>query len=214
MRVAAVSATLNRKPQCRNHRLRRSGPAAPIRAAPPGTARASTSRCSPPTPTRVELCLFDPKGRREMQRIELTRAHRSGLALLSARSAAGPAVWLSRARPVQAGRRASLQSAQAAARPLCQESRGQLCAGAMRCSATASATGARTCRSIAATARAACPRCKVIDPAFTWGDDRRPRRALARHRDLRAARARLHHAASRRAAGAARHVCGPRHRRR
>ena len=48
------------------------------------------------------------------------------------------------------------------------------------------------------------PKCKVIDPAFTWGDDRRPVRALARNGDLRAARARLHDAASRSSAAAAR----------
>ncbi len=35
-------------------------------------------------------------------------------------------------------------------------------------------------------------RCEVIDPAFSWGDDRRPQDPVARHRDLRAARERLH----------------------
>ena len=29
------------------------------------------------------------------------------------------------------------------------------------------------------------PKCRVIDPAFTWGDDRPPRIALARHGHLR-----------------------------
>ena len=38
----------------------------------------------------------------------------------------------------------------------------------------------------------ACRKCKVIEPAFTWGDDRRAARAVARHGDLRDARARLH----------------------
>ena len=55
--------------------------------------------------------------------------------------------------------------------------------------------------STGATAPRCMPKCRVLDPAFTWGDDRRPRIAVARHGDLRAARARLHHAPSRRAAG-------------
>ena len=42
-----------------------------FRSAPPGTAPASTSRSSPPTPRRIELCLFDAEGRRETDRIAL-----------------------------------------------------------------------------------------------------------------------------------------------
>ena len=42
-----------------------------IRSARPGTARASTSRSSPSTPSKVELCIFDAHGRREVQRLTL-----------------------------------------------------------------------------------------------------------------------------------------------
>ena len=50
------------------------------------------------------------------------------------------------------------------------------------------------------------PKCRVIDPAFTWGDDRSPQHPLARHGDLRTACARLHHEPSRRSAAPARHL--------
>ena len=49
------------------------------------------------------------------------------------------------------------------------------------------------------------PRCAVIDPAFSWGAERAPA-TLGPQRDLRSARARADHAASRRPAGRARHV--------
>ena len=38
------------------------------------------------------------------------------------------------------------------------------------------------------------PKCRVVDRAFTWGDDRPPRRAVDRHRHLRDPRPRLHQA--------------------
>ena len=41
------------------------------RAARPGTVLASISRCSRRTPRKVELCLFDDAGRTELERIEL-----------------------------------------------------------------------------------------------------------------------------------------------
>ena len=37
----------------------------------PGTDAAPTSRCSPRNATKVELCLFDSQGRRELERIAL-----------------------------------------------------------------------------------------------------------------------------------------------
>ena len=45
--------------------MQASGQARPFRSARPGTGAAPTSRCSPPTPNKVELCLFDRSGRRE-----------------------------------------------------------------------------------------------------------------------------------------------------
>ena len=53
---------------------------------------------------RVELCLFDPKGRREVERIDVHRSDRLRLALLPARRAARRCVRLPSARPYDAER--------------------------------------------------------------------------------------------------------------
>ena len=50
-----------------------------------GTAAAPISRCSPPTRTKVELCLFDSQGRRETRAHRAAGAHRGRLARLSQR---------------------------------------------------------------------------------------------------------------------------------
>ena len=62
----------------------RSGRAIRFRSGRAGTARARTSRSSPSTRERVELCLFDEDG--DEERIEVPRAHRVQLALLPARA--------------------------------------------------------------------------------------------------------------------------------
>ena len=49
-------------------------------------------------------------------------------------------------------------------------------------------------------------KCRVVDTAFTWGDDQLLESALARERALRDAPARLHHAAPERAEPSARHL--------
>ena len=49
-------------------------------------------------------------------------------------------------------------------------------------------------------------KCRVVDTAFTWGDDKLLEPAVARERALRDAPARLHHAASQRARPSARHL--------
>ncbi len=51
------------------------------------------------------------------------------------------------------------------------------------------------------------PLAVVIDPAFTWGDDRRPGHRLAERRDLRGTRQGIHAAASRSAGKTARQLC-------
>ena len=54
------------------------------------------------------------------------------------------------------------------------------------------------------------PKCRVIDPAFTWGNERRPSRALGADHHLRDACPRLHHAQPPRRGGTARDVRRPR----
>ena len=58
------------------------------------------------------------------------------------------------------------------------------------------------------------PKCVVVDPAFTWGDDRPPRMPLAGHDHLRGPCQRLHHAHPGRRRAAARHLRRARPRRR
>ena len=58
------------------------------------------------------------------------------------------------------------------------------------------------------------PKCRVIDPAFTWGRDRKPGGAVGPDDLLRDAREGLHQAASGGAGEPARHLCRPRRARR
>ncbi len=95
------------------HQLR-SGQERRTRSARPGTAKASTSRSSPSTRPRVELCLFDNADDGEASAtIDARRAHRPDLALLPARRPPGPALRLPRARALRARRGPPLQPGQA-----------------------------------------------------------------------------------------------------
>ena len=67
----------------------------------------------------VDLCLFDPQGRRELERVAPAAPHRPGLARLSRRPRARPALRLPRARPLRSAARPPLQPAQAAHRSVC-----------------------------------------------------------------------------------------------
>jgi hypothetical protein len=142
---------------------------------PTSTAKASTSPSSPSTPKKVELCIFDSHRppRAATNRAEGTNRRR--LAQLPPRSAPRASVWLSRARPLRPRSRPSLQSAQAPHRALRQNTSRARSSGATPSSATASAARKKTSRSTSTTAPPACRKSRVIDPAFTWGDDRPPR---------------------------------------
>ena len=69
--------------------------------------------------TRVELCLYDNRTRREVDRIARSGADGFRLALLRSRTSARPALWLSRAWPLGPRRGPAVQSGQAADRSLC-----------------------------------------------------------------------------------------------
>ena len=104
--------------------------------------------------TRVELCLFDcPDGDERERAHHAARADEHGLARLHAGCPAGPALRVSRPRPVRSRERPSVQPEQGGARPVRQGDRPARAVGSMRCSATRSATRRRTCRSTTATAR-------------------------------------------------------------
>ena len=163
---------------------------------------------------KVELCLFDARGRREVQRIALTEHTDQVWHCYLPEARPGPALRLPRPRPLQARAGPSLQSAQAAARPVRQIARraAQLERRALRLPRRD--TDREDLSFDRRDSARGMPKCRVIDPAFTWGDDRRPNIAVARDGHLRDARERLHRAPSRRAAGAARHLRRARHARR
>ena len=87
--------------------------------------------------SRVELCLFDAEGRREIERIALPEFTHEVWHGYLPDAAPGPALRLPRPRPLRARDRPSLQPAQAAARPLRQGASPASCAGTTRSSATA-----------------------------------------------------------------------------
>ena len=108
------------------------------RSAPRATARARTSRCSPRSPTRVELCLFDDAGTRDARRLCPRSTPSAGTATCraSGRASATASACTARGRPTQGHR---CNPAEAAARSVRQGDRRRRRAGTRRCSATASA---------------------------------------------------------------------------
>ena len=121
------------EPRRRTSRPARSGPAARSRSARPGTAAARTSRCSPRTRRRVELCLFD--GDDNEERIDGRRAHRAQLARLPARHRHPGQRYGYRVHgPYEPADGPPLQPDQAADRPVREGDRGRRSAGTRRTS--------------------------------------------------------------------------------
>ena len=99
------------------------------------------------------------------------RADRPGLARLPARCPARPTLRLSRPWALRAGERASLQSATRSCSIRTPRRSAATCGGTTRSSATRSAQDDLSFDERDSAAFA--PLAAVIDPAFTWGDDRR-----------------------------------------
>ena len=144
---------------------------------------------------------------------DLARAHRSGLALLPARGAPGPALRLPRARPVPSRGGPSLQPAQAAARPVREEHHR---APALERRALRLHRGPPPRRPLARPPRQRARHAEVQGdrPGVQLGRGPAPGRPVERDGDLRDARSRIHHAPSRRAGAAPRHLRRARLRRR
>ena len=77
--------------------------------------------------------------------------------------------------PLRAGEGASVQPQQGRARPVCQADRPQRSGGTTSCSATSSATEQADLSFDDRDSAPYAPLASVLDPAFTWGDDRPPR---------------------------------------
>ncbi len=157
--------------------------------------------------TRVELCLFDRGTMAEVRLHSAARTDGSGLALLPARRAAGPAVRLSRARSV------SIRNTGHRFNPnkIVTDPYAKLIGRDIRWSDAMfgyriGARAGRTCRSTGATTWTMRALAVVVDPRFRWGRDRPPAHAVAQDGDLRGACARLDDAAPGGPAASARHV--------
>ena len=123
--------------------------------------------------TGVELCLYREDGdAEEAARIKLTERTDQVWHCYPARRAARPVLRLSRARAVRSGARPSLQPDQAADRSVRQGDHRRDQVEQRTCSPTRSAARARTSSPIPTTRAGGVPKCVVIDPAFTWEDDR------------------------------------------
>ena len=173
-----------------------------------GRARAPTSRSSPSTPTRVELCLFDAEDRET--RVDLRE--RTAFNWHGYLPDVGPGqrygfrvhgAWAPERGP-------PLQPPQAADRPLREGDRGARSCGTRPTCCPTSPT-ARTPTSCATRPTTPTPsrRAIVVDSGFDWEDDRPPATPVERDPDLRGPRQGLHQAAPRRARGPARHLRGP-----
>ena len=138
-----------KRPHELSSRRARSGAAGPILSGRPGMAPASISRCSRSTPSSVELCLFDPKGRREIDRVPLRERTDYVWHCYLPEARPGPALRLPRPRAARPRPRPPLRPQQGPARSLCAADPRKVSAGLGRC--------------------------EVVDPAFSWGDDRAPR---------------------------------------
>ena len=148
---------------------RRSGPARPIRWAPPTTAPAPTSRCSARSPSGSSCACSTPTAAET--RLDAARGGRVRLARLPARTS-------SRASATATGctARTIPQPATGATRTSCCSTRTPRrstapSTGTSRCSATTSAT--RTAATTT-TRRRSMPKSVVINPFFDWGVDRPP----------------------------------------
>ena len=156
------------------------------------------------------MCLFDHDGQRELKRIELPEYTNEIWHGYVPEHRAVHRLRLSRARTVRAGRGASLQPEQAAARSVRARAhrRADLESGLLRLHHRR-----RRRRPVVRQARQRALRPEVRRRRSELRLARRaepPSGAVGPHRALRDARARLHQAASRRAGASARHLRGPR----
>ena len=124
---------------------------------------------------RVELCLFDRDGRRELQRIDAARAHRPGLARLPARGAARACstatACTARTSPSDGHR---FNRTSCCSIPYAQRLRRRRCAGTTRIFGYTRRPRRRRPVVRPARQRAAACRSARSSTAFTWGDDRPP----------------------------------------
>ena len=140
--------------------------------------------------TKVELCLFDATGRARDRAHRAARVHRRGLARLPARPSRRRVYGYRVHGPYEPDAGHRFNPEQAPARSLRQGPRRRARVAARRSSATPSATQDEDLSFDERDSAPFVPKCRVIDPAFTWTRDRRPGTSVGAHRHLRGPRAR------------------------
>ena len=161
--------------------------------------------------TKVELCLFDDDGEREVERIELPE-YTDEIWHGYVPDARPGTVYGYRVHGPYEPERATASTRTSCCSipmPAQHDRRARVGPGAVRLQGRRPAT---ISPSTSATARPSCRSASVVDPAFDWGSEPAAAGALGPHHHLRDARARLHQAASGGARAAARHVRGARQR--
>ena len=139
---------------------------------------------------RIELCLFDPAGRREIARLDAAGMHRRGLARLSARrarracsTAIAPTAPTSRSTAIASTRTSCCSIPMRGAWPAS-------CAGPMRCSAIASNSPRADLSFDRRDSAPGMPKARGDRRQLQLGRRPAARRAVVGHRDLRGACAR------------------------
>jgi len=137
---------------------------------------------------RVELCLFDARGRTEVARVEV-REQNEHVCIAICRKPAGIVVWLPRIRPLQSDMRGTASTPISCCSIRMRKRSRPHQMEPMRTSAIASAMRAGDLLPDRRNSASHMPKCQVIDPAFSW--ERRPRIRPGTRRNLRGSCARF-----------------------
>ena len=155
--------------------------------------RASISRCFGANAEKVELCLFDRRGERELERVVLPEYTDQVWHGYLPDVRPGQLYGYRVHGPYDPRRGHRFNPHKLLLDPYAKQLSGQLRWSDAHFAYRVGA-GARISRSTSATTPAACPSAEVVDTAFTWGDDRRRDSPGTRASSTRRT-SRLHHAA-------------------
>ena len=136
--------------------------------APSGMARAPISRCSPPTRPRWKCACSIAAGQRELERIALPEYTDQIWHGYIPDVASRRGLWSSGPRALRARGRPSLQSQQAAARPLCPRPTSASSNGPRSASATRIGAAGEDLSFDERDSAPFVPKCVVVDPNFDW----------------------------------------------
>ncbi len=181
-----LSATTSRSPQVEST-MRRSGADGLLPMERPGTGTASTSRSSRRTPTPSTCACSTPRTPPRSAAGSALRSGRTWCGTATCRTSGRGSSTVAGSRPASIQARASLQLEQGPPRSLRQGDRPRRPVGRVELFGYKFNDRSGTSRWTSRTARRR-PLGRVIDTAFTWGDDRPPRDPGTRRSSTRRAR--------------------------